>query len=145
MTQAEVEDRMFHGGIHRAEKMMAGAEEQGRAHQNPYAKDLFDEFVLPLASAIKDDINAKRAGRRQAHTMLLTGLDPDAVAFLSVRYVVSNLLTPKPDDHRQLAYNIGKTVHRELVLAQIAEANPDLYHPLSHDFARRMSKDERQR
>lgn len=145
MTQAEVEDRMYHGGIHRAEKMMAGAEEQGRAHQNPYAKELFDEFVLPLASAIKDDINAKRAGRRQAHTMLLTGLDPDAVAFLAVRYVVSNLLTPKPDDHRQLAYNIGKTVHRELVLAQIAEANPDLYHTLSQDFARRMSKDERHR
>lgn len=145
MTQLEVEERMYLGGINRAEKMMASAEDAGRAHQNPYAKELFDEFVLPLASAIKEDIDAKRAGRRQAHTMLLAGLDADAVAYLAVRYVVSNLLSSKPEDHRKLAYGIGRTVHRELVLAQIEQSNPDLYHALANDFARRLSKDERHR
>jgi DNA-directed RNA polymerase len=145
LTQQEVEERMYVGGINRAESMMAKAEDAGRAHQNPYAKELFDEFVLPLAGAIREDIEAKRAGRRQAHTMLLTGLDADAVAYLTVRYVVSVLLSAKPEDHRKLAYGIGRTVHRELVLAQIEQEAPDLYHTLSQDFARRLSKDERHR
>lgn len=145
MTQVEVEERMYLGGINRAEKMMANAEDAGRAHQNPYAKELFDEFVLPLASAIKEDVTAKRPGRRQAHTVLLDGLDSDAVAYLAVRYVISNLLSTKPEDHRKLAYGIGRTIHRELVLHQIEQSNPDLYHTLSNDFARRLSKDERHR
>lgn len=145
MTQLEVEERMYLGGITRAENMMAKAEDAGRAHQNPYAKELFNEFVLPLASAIKADITSKRAGRRQAHVMLLDGLDTDAVAFLSVRYVISTLLSSRPENHRQLAYGIGRTVHRELVLAQIEQEAPDLYHTLSNDFARRLSKDERHR
>jgi DNA-directed RNA polymerase len=145
MTQVKVEEVMYTGGINRAERMMAKAEDAGRAHQNPYAKDLFDEFVLPLASAVKEDTDSKRAGRRQAHTMLLTGLDSDAVAYLAVRYVVSNLLSSNPEHHRKLAYGIGRTIHRELVLAQIEQEAPDLYHTLSNDFARRLSKDERHR
>lgn len=145
LTQQEVEERMYRGGITRAENAMNRAEEKGRAHQNPYAKELFREYVLPLASVIKSDIEAKKAGRRQAHVSLLASLDSEAVAFLAVRTTVSALLTSRPPNHRQLAYSIGLTVHRELVLTQIAEEAPELYQTLAQDFARRMSKDERHR
>lgn len=145
LTQAEVETRMYLGGIKRAEISMANAEEQGRAHQNPYAKELFREYVLPLASAIKSDVASKRAGRRQAHVMLLSGLNAEAVAFLAVRHTIATLLAPKAPSHRQLAYGIGTTVHRELVLEQIHNEAPELYHTLAQDFNRRMSKDERHR
>lgn len=107
---------MYQGGINRAEKSMNKAEETGRAHQNPYAKELFREYVLPLAEQIKAATESKKAGRRQAHVTLLTGLDPESVAFLAVRYSVGVLLSSKPENHRQLAYGIGRTIHRELVL-----------------------------
>lgn len=144
-TQEELEYIMFKGGIVRAEKSMNRAEEQGRAHTNPYAKELFREYVLPLAESINADLNAKRAGRRQAHVMLLGSLDTEAVAFLAVRSAIGSLLSGKRAGHRSIAYSIGLSVHRELVLAQIHEAAPDLYQTLATDFARRLSKDERHR
>ncbi len=145
LTQREIEETMYYGGIRRAENAMARAEDQGRADQNPYAKEIFREYVLPLAAAIQADVTAKRAGRRQAHVMLLSGLDPEAVAFLAVRHAVTNLLGSKACDHRSIGYGIGRTVHRELVLAQIKDAAPELYQTLSQDLGRRLSKDERHR
>ena len=144
-TQEHIEYVMYQGGINRAEKSMNKAEETGRAHQNPYAKELFREYVLPLAEQIKAATESKKAGRRQAHVTLLIGLDPEAVAFLAVRYAVGVLLSSKPENHRQLAYGIGRTIHRELVLEQFHEAAPELYQTLNQDFGRRMSKDERHR
>ena len=144
-TQREVEETMYYGGIRRAENAMNRAEEQGRADQNPYAKEIFREYVLPLAESIKADITAKRAGRRQAHVSLLGGLDLEAVAFLAVRCAVIELMSAKGTDHRKLAYDLGRTVHRELVLTQIKEEAPELYQTLSQDLGRRLSKDERHR
>jgi DNA-directed RNA polymerase len=146
LTQEQVEQRMFYGGIARAEGMMQKAEEQGRAHQNPYAKEIFNEYVLPLAQAIRAEQDASKAGRRQAHAALLKGLDADAVAFLAVRTVIGSLMDgAKEHQHRAVAYEIGRTVHCELVLAQIEDFNPALYHTLARDFQRRLSKDERHR
>lgn len=145
LTQREVEEIMYVGGIRRAENAMARAEEQGRSYQNPYAKDILRDFVLPLAESIKAATTAKLAGRRQAHVALLLALDPEAVAFLAVRHTLSTLLSSKPEHHRELAYSIGLTIHRELVLSQIQHEAPELYHTLAMDFGRRMSKDARHR
>jgi DNA-directed RNA polymerase len=147
LTQMQNEERMFYGGIKRAEGMMAKAEEQGRAHQNPYAKELFRDYVLPLAAAADAAINKSSASLRQAHSGLLRSLDLEAVAFLTIRTVIGGLLhgLNGSHHHRALAYDIGRTIHHELVLAQIEDHNPALYHTLAQDFQRRMSKDERHR
>lgn len=144
-SQREVEETMYRGGINRAEASMAKAEDAGRAHQNPYAKELFREYVLPLADAVKAATGVKKAGKRQAHVMLLTGLDPEAVAFLAVRHVVSALLSIKQENHRTIAFGIGLAIHRELILTQIHDEAPELYQTLALDFSRRMSKDARHR
>lgn len=145
LTQVQIEETMYGAGIIRAENMMNKAEDNGRAHQNPYAKEIFREYVLPLASAIRSELSVKRAGVRQAHASLLDGLDADAVAFLAIRYSLSNLLGPGPEGHRKLAYGIGRTIHRELCLVQIEQHCPELYFTLSRDFGRRLSKSERHR
>lgn len=145
LTQVEVEQRMFQGGIKRAENMMSKAEEKGRAVNNPYAKEILDEYVLPLSSAIKIELDVKRAGRRQAHAALLDGLDPDAVAFLAVRTCINLILKAGVTQHRAAGYAIGRAIHNELVLSQIEAFNPALYHTLAVDFGRRLSKDERHR
>lgn len=144
-TQEQVEHMMYQGGINRAEKAMANAEDQGRASTNPYAATLFQEYVMPLGASIRAAVESKVAGPRKAHINLLSSLDFEAVAYLTVRYVVSVLLSSKPETHRSLSYGIGRTVHRELVLAQFHEQAPDLYHTLSQDLGRRLSKDERHR
>jgi DNA-directed RNA polymerase len=145
LTQQEVEDRMYYGGVARAERMMSAAEDQGRAHQNPYAKAIFRDYVLPLAAAIRTELDVNRPGRRQAHAALLKPLDPEAVAFLAVRAIITGCMQGGERTHRQLADSIGAAVHNELVLAQIEESHPELYHTLSRDLGRRLSKDERHR
>lgn len=136
---------MYTGGVNRAEGSMSRAEKKGRAITNPYAKEILDEYVLPLAAAIRTELDTKRAGRRIAHVALLHGLDVDAVAFLAVRTALNDILVKGHSQHRRLGYAIGKTVHSELVLAQIEDHFPDLFYTLTQDFGRRLSKDERHR
>lgn len=145
LTQEQIEDRMYLGGIARAEAGMANAEARGAAFQNPYAKEIFRDYVVPLAKAIESDSVCSKPGQRMAHTRLLLGLDPEAVALLAVRHTLSILLGPNPEGHNTLGYGIGRTINRELVLSQFEMQNPELYHTLARDFSRRMSKDESHR
>lgn len=145
MTQEQIEDRMYMGGVARATASMDNAEERGAAFQNPYAKEIFRDYCLPIAAAIQQDLDSTAPSKRMAHVKLLLGLDSEAVAFLAVRYTLGVLLGPKPEAHSTLAYGIGRTINRELVLSQFEMQNPELYHTLSRDFSRRMSKDERHR
>lgn len=146
LSQREVEEVMFHGGIKRAENMMNRAEEKGRAVTNPYSKAILDEYVMPLAAAIREELSVRRVGVRQAHAALLDALDPEAVASLAVRTCLNCILQePSAAQLRGVAHAIGKSVHSELVLEQIADAAPELYYTLCRDFNRRLSKDERHR
>jgi DNA-directed RNA polymerase len=145
LSQQEVELRMYHSGIKRAEDMMTRAEEAGRAATNPYAKSVFATYVLQLSEAIKTDLQEKRPQWRGAEIQLLSPLDPDVVAFLAVRTVLNSCLTGSTMNNRTLGYSLGRTIHRELVLAQIENECPELFYTLEKDFARRMSKDERHR
>lgn len=145
LTQLQIEDRMYDGGIARATANMANTEQRGAAYDNPYAKEIIRDYVLPIAAAIEADINASVPGQRGAHVGLILGLDIEAVAFLAVRHALGVLLGPNPEGHNTLGYGIGRTVNRELVLSQFEMQNPALYHTLSRDFSRRMSKDERHR
>jgi len=146
-SQEGIEHRMYYGGIKRAEGMLNKAEENGRAHDNPYAKEVFRDYVLPLAQAIKDiiEVDEGKAGVRHAHVSLLRNLDYEAIAFLTVRYVFSTQLSNNPEDHRSLASGIGRTIHQELLLGQVEAFSPDLYHTLVRDLGRRLSTDERYR
>lgn len=145
MTQAELEQRMYYEGRDRAALMFSNAESGGRAADAPYAQRLYRQYVLPLADILKEEVNTPSAGTRRAHAALLQDLDLDSVAFLAVRHTINATLTAGGSNHRTLGYALGRTIHRELVLAQIAEEAPDLYHTLARDFSRRMSRDERHR
>lgn len=145
-TQHDIEMQMYFGGIKRAEAMMDNAEAEGRAERNPYAREILDEYVLPISRVIRKDCFEKVGGVAFAHVQLLRALDPDAVAFIAVRTALNGLMTPRREhNHRTLGAEIGRAVHCELVLAQLEEAVPELYHTLSRDLGRRLSKNERHR
>lgn len=145
LTQQQVEDRMYVGGIKRMEQRMADAEQSDNAHRNPYGATIIRDFVLPLSAVLHDELRAKKVGRRAAHAQLLAPLDLDAVAYLTVRTALNRLLASDTPDYRKLATTVGTIVHCELVLAQIEHIAPELYHTLRMDFGRRLSKNVRHR
>ena len=144
-TQVECENVMYYGGIARAQKMLANAEEGGRAADMPYAKEIFRDYVLPFSAAIKEEVEGAKPGSRLAHANLLNGLDFEAVAFLTIRYVFGTQLSSKAENQRQLAYGIGRTIQQELLLHQVEDFAPELYHTMVRDLGRRLSKDARYR
>lgn len=144
-TQQEVEEQMYQGGILRTEKRMQTAEETGNAHRNPYAATLLRDFVLPFAERIQSDLEVRKVGPAAAHIALLRPLDPEAVALLTVRQVLSYLLAGEDPKVRRVGYAVGTIIHSELVLAELEHLSPDLYHTLAQDFGRRKSKSTRHR
>lgn len=147
-TQRELEELMYTGGIARASVSMKRAEENGRAADNPYAKGVLSDYVLPLAEVVRSELGERKAGKQRAHVGLLRGLDVEAVAYLAVRATINCVMSPDKDKMattRTIGGAIGKAVHSELVLVQFEFENPDLYHILARDLHRRMSKDETHR
>lgn len=145
LTQQQVENTMYYGGIKRAKERMAQAEEKGSAERNPYAATVFRNYVLPLSEVLLQEVMKPVSGRRAAHSQLLKALDLDTVALLTVRTVLSSLLSGDGQSLRPLGYAVGKIIHCELVLAQIQHLSPELYHTLATDFQRKKSKDVRHR
>jgi DNA-directed RNA polymerase len=144
-TQAELERRMLLAGRNRLEAAVGEAESKGKAHRNPYAQALHRNYTAPLAELLAETYKAPTPMRSGNAVGLLRKLDPVAVAFLAVRSAINAILGGDAANHRQLAYAIGRTIHHELVLAQIAEKLPDLHFTLARDFQRRMSEDEEHR
>jgi DNA-directed RNA polymerase len=148
MTQVELEHKMYAHGKCRAARIIANNEEQGRAHNNPYTAELYKRYVLPLAQAVATDLKVKKAGRQQAHTLLLKGIDPEAVAFLTCRTIISTLMSSGKEDVvsvRHLDHPIGRAVYHEQCLAVFEHIDPALFHTLVNDFTRKLSKSERHR
>ena len=138
-TQVELELEAYQYGKARVAASIRGNEEGGRAHSNPYAQAIYRRFVLPLAEIIKQDIAAKRAGRRQAHVALLQPIDPEAAAYIAVRACLTSLLSGKGEEIEKGAGHtvvaaVGKSVYHEYVLEHFSEIEPDLFYHLVNDF-----------
>ena len=145
LTQQEIETRMYSQGIDRCRARINRAEEAGEAARNPYAATILRDYVMPLARILHTDVMECAPGMRAAHAQLLRPLDLEAVALLTVRNTLSMMLSGETAKLRPSAYQTGRVIHCELVLAQIEHISPDLYHTLSNDFNRRRSTNLRHR
>jgi len=144
MRQAELEREIVQGGRSRCERMMEKNEEAGRAYNNPYAQAINRRFVLPLAALIREDLTTIRPGARKAHVALLSPIDPEAVAFIAVRSILSHLLGGgEQGGGNSLMHSIGSSVYHEYMLNHFDHVAPELFYKLVHDFERRRSKNER--
>lgn len=160
LTQEQLEKDMAAFGKARAERIMGRNETAGSADNNPYAKAIFNRYVMPLADIIRADIKTKKPGRNQAHVTLLEPMDPEAIAFLAVRAALNDLLagttqqamkvsqdssSAPATSGRDLMGSLGKAVYHELMLSMFSEEAPELFYTLVNDLGRRMSKSERHR
>lgn len=144
-TQLQLEEHMISAGVVRAQAMFNKAEASGNADRGAYTHWVFNDYVCPIAEAVASEINVPKMGRARAHIALLRGLDPMTVAYLSVRCVLNSMMTTGGNDERSVSNLVGSTINRELVLAQIEFQSPELFHTLSEDLGRRLSKNERHR
>lgn len=140
LTQVEIENRMAAQGMARSKESMEKAEAGGQSDRNPYAQQIFREFVEPLHLLIDASLAEKGAARRQAHAVLLRPLGSWGVAYIAVRIALNAALSSQQNT-RGLGYAIGKAVHTELYLTQFEHLSADLYFTLSEDLGRRKSKD----
>lgn len=144
-SQEEIELECYQFGRDRMAKSIDSNEDKGRAHNNPYAQAVYRRFILPLAKLIREDIEHKRVGRRQAHVKLLEPLDPDGVAFIAVRTMLSGLLSKKDfgSNGRNIVAELGRSVYHEYMLTHFEHIEPELFFTLVNDFDRRQTKNER--
>lgn len=158
LTQVELENEMYAFGRSRSERMMTRNEEGGRANNNGYAAAIYRRYVLPLAEIIREDIVAKKPGRRKAHTALIAPMDAEAVAYLAVRNTLNALMnggtgtqhldhgnSPVETYARSVITVVGKAAYHELLLGLFEQASPELFYTLVNSLGRRMSKSERHR
>jgi DNA-directed RNA polymerase len=147
LTQLQVEEQMYAGGIKRANAAMDRNEQHGSADQNPYAKAIYREWVEPIKAELDLDLgeNHHLPGSRKAHTRLLKGLEPESLAYLAVRQTLAFCLQSDDDSrhHRALSHVLGQIVHSELILTQFEDMEPELFHTLARDLGRRRSKNLR--
>jgi len=146
-TQRELELDMVAIGKTKAEKVHSEAEEKGRASGNPYASAVHRRFVEPLAKILEAKYTgpAETRGRTSNIKSLMKGLDPLVAAYLGVRTAL-NVLVPHPSTRATaLSVRLGTTIYGEVLLRSFEDINPALFHVLTRDLKRRMSKDERHR
>ncbi len=147
-TQVELELDAYTFGKDRMRKSIETNEQKDRAHSNPYAQAIYRRFVLPLASRLREDLRTASAvpGRRKAHVALLSPMDLEAVAFVSVRAALTALLSANSSTNgREIVKAVGRDVYHEYLLSQFADAEPTLFYHLMNDLDRRLSSNERHR
>lgn len=146
-TQRELELDMIAIGKEHAETVHNDAEEKGRASSNPYASAVHRRFVEPLSRLLETKYTGapESRGRTSRIKVLMKDLDPLVTAYLGVRTVL-NMLVPQPDMRATaLSVRVGTSIYGEVLLRSFEDINPALFHVLTRDLKRRMSKDERHR
>lgn len=144
-TQVELELESYAFGKERMRAAMERNEEKGGAYNNPYAQAVYRRFVLPLAKAVRADLDKPRIGRSQAHVPLLKNMDEEAVAFVAVRAMLGNLLSDRDESGRGIIAAVGRSVYHEHLLTEFADAEPTLFYHLQNDLDRRLSTNEAHR
>jgi len=147
LTQIEVEEQMYQGGITRAQASMQANEARGAADQNAYAKAVYRDWIDPVATEIALDVGERsnKPGQRMAYTTLLRPLNAESVALIALRQALTFCMAMNEDNrhHRALSNALGAAVHSELVLTQIDSLEPDLFMTIARDLGRRRSKNLR--
>lgn len=145
MNQIELEQEMLDGGRAKVLGAFQRNEEQGAAHNNPYAAAVYRRFVQPLADMIDAYCGEVKRGVMAVGKALLRPHDPMVLAFMTVRTVMDTTLQQKDNAPTAVARLLGQSIYGETLLAKFEQIEPELYYTLVNDFERRMTKSERHR
>lgn len=142
--QLEWERHCKSEGLRKLKATLQKAREQGRLTDTPIGNVVLRKYILAYSKAIAKDItdDLNSPGVAKQAVPLLYALDVDGVALLTLSTVV-NMLAQNDNcvPLTKMAYNIGKYLNGELILATFRDLAPDLYEVIIGDFTRRLSRD----
>lgn len=145
--QEQLDWESFHKslGVHRLEDTLDKAKEKGRITDTPLGSVVLKKYLKQFSHAISKDLteDLNKPGQGKHATPLLMALDVDEVSLVALKTVI-NLVGGAEDGYStavSLAYQIGRNLYAELVLASFQDMAPDLYDVLVHDMQRRLSRD----
>lgn len=121
------------------------AKEDGRITDTPLGTGVLRRYLLWMSARIAKDITEDlgKAGRCKAYSPLLHALDSDAVALIAISTMIGMAVNSDRAQLSTVAFDVGKNIYGELVLASFRDMNANLYETLTQDLQRKMSRDLR--
>lgn len=139
--QIDLEKRMVSYGANRYKVGVEKAQEKGRGADIQSAQKLMQEFVIPVAAALRAWMDEKTAGRKTKYKPLLQVVEPEQAAYLALRAVFDHFT------HQtalvSLAARIGMLVEDEAKFSKFHEEHGEYYETIIADFKRKGTKNYR--
>lgn len=143
-AQIEREQLMADEGSRRVLNSITKAKSRGMATDTPGGVEIVKRAVAPLATAIREFVgsaNAGRAGRRNTAAAALEGIDPDLIAYLTVKTAIDS--ASRHLTLRAAAIAIAYRLEMEVLADKFETANSALYRAIVRNAKERGLSPER--
>lgn len=133
--QIDLEKRMVSYGVHRYKVGVEKAQDKGRGGDTQSAQKLMQEFVMPVADALREWLAIKHPGKAAKYKTLLEVVEPEQASYLALRAVFDHFT------HQtalvSLAARIGMLVEDEAKFSRFHEEHGEYYEAIIEDFKRK--------
>lgn len=133
--QLKLEAQMISRGVERYRATLASAEKGDRVHETSYGSRLLKTHVDAISQHIKDFVGGKGAGKLAKYRNVLALIDPDKLAFMTLRRVLSAFVTRPTVQHTCIS--IGTMIEDELKFSKFQTEHQDYYDKIIADFKRK--------
>ena len=133
--QIDLERRMVSYGVNRYQVGVEKAHEKNRGGDTQSAQKLMQEFVLPVAQAIRDWLAESQPGRKGKYKPLIRVVEPEQAAYLALRAVFDHFT--QQSALVSLAARIGMLVEDEAKFSKFHEEHGEYYEAIIQDFKRK--------
>ena len=133
--QIELEKRMVSFGASRYQSSVEKANDKGRGGDIQSAQKLMQEFVLPVAAAIREWLDESQPGRKAKYKSLIKVVEPEQAAYLGLRAVFDHFT--QQTALVSLAARIGMLIEDEAKFSKFHEQHGEYYEAIIQDFKRK--------
>lgn len=143
-TQIRLEQEMSSEGASRYWRNVSKAIEGQREDGTAYGRQILASRITKLASAIaawKEEALSGKVGRLQTAAGLTKDLNPEVLAYLTLKNVIQGITTPRTLQY--VAVQIGTAISDEIRLAQFREQDKHNFKKLEEGAAKRVSNKHR--
>jgi len=133
--QINLEKRMVAYGVGRYNITVQKAVEKGRGADTQSAQKLMQEFVLPVAAAIREWCESKTPGVKSKYKGLLSVVEPEVAAYLGLRAVFDHFTNNTA--LVALGSRIGMLIEDEVKFTKFQEKHGEYYDAIIRDFKKK--------
>lgn len=127
--QIALEREMAARGVERYHKNTDETVQGGRESETTYAQRLIPEYIRVLSAAIEE---SKAHSSRFTYTRLLKGVDPEAAAYITLRFVFDSLVSGSTVN--QLSISLGHRIEDQIRFTLFEDQHKAYYKRIIEDF-----------